>query len=233
VSDGRGFYFGDTEYPITLGFGEVVPETAMYGPHTGLDLGTPLPALLTGRVVDVRRERLGGLQVKLQDDSGATALFAHLDEARVIAGEPVTRDTIIGLTGMSGEAVTGPHVHIETRSQSGQLVDPVAFFGGASSSSSTPTCPMGYTYDPATRSCKSWVPGGIVPNVPVGGRIPESGDEAVKKAVDPVIGGAVQGAVDAALGPIGGAISGAVTTIAFLAVVGGLVFIGGRRLLGN
>jgi len=215
VIDGR-YFLG---YPVTLGFGEVVPETAAYGPHTGLDVGTPLntplPALLTGRVVDVRRERLGGLQVKVQDSSGATALFAHLAEADVIAGEPVTHDTIIGLSGMSGEAVTGPHVHIETRSPSGQLVDPVAFFGASSSAAQDRDCPAGWSKD-------SW--GTCVPFAP--GKAPTGPLDAPLKGAADAIGGGVAGIA-------GGIAGGIASTAAIVAVVLVLVVIGGRRVIGN
>lgn len=222
--DGRTFYLGGEPFPISLGFGEVVPATAAYGPHTGLDVaapvGTPVPALLEGRVESVRTTPLGGLQVLVRARGGASALFAHLSEADVAPGEPVTPQTFIGRSGASGSAVIGPHLHVETRSPAGTLVDPRQLLGDRAGAGD---CPPGYVRS-IFGAC---VRAGFVPDVGPLPTLPLLGEDfGTPERPNPK-------APDQSVDLIGGAIGGAVSAVAVLGVVVVLGILGARRLLGG
>lgn len=237
--DGSLFTIAPGErFPITLGFGEVVPETAAYGPHTGIDVGAPLgsglDALLGGTVTAVRTEKLGGLEVQVTAPTGESVLFAHLSEAAVAPGDVVSPGTFIGYTGASGSAVTGPHVHIETRSAAGALVDPLSILGsdalsGAPSSSTTPAadkqCPPGSVL----RNGVCYSGGGFGPPVdflPV--PIPGTAGYKPNPAANPT------GGIFPDLGAaIGAAAGNALSAVVIVVIVLVLVVAGGRRVIGE
>lgn len=221
-------------YGLTQGFGV---EGPFGGSHTGVDLGTPagtpVPALGSGTIASIFYDPIGGQQVKVRYDSGAEGWFAHLGDIYSQVGERVGGETIIGASGDSGQ-VTGPHLHYEIHDPAGQLTDPLdaraqTFIGGGvGTSGEEPQCPLGYTYDPATNSCRSWVPGGIVPNVPVGPNLPAWSPPKVSlpNPLDPV---------GAAVGKLGDDLARGTKQIAVAAVIVGVVvvlgFSGVRRTL--
>lgn len=213
-------------FGITQGFGV---EGPFGGTHTGIDIGTPygtpVPALGEGTISKVFYDPIGGNQVKVRYDSGAEGWFAHLSEIYSQVGEHVSGQTIVAASGSSGE-VTGPHLHYEVHDPAGVLVDPLndqtqTYIGGGSSTAAVgdPQCPLGYHWDPQTQSCASWVPGGVVPNVPQGPTIPQKPSQP--SGIEKAIGDAVGGAVGGALNPIGSAITG----------VGDRVLTGTRQLV--
>jgi murein DD-endopeptidase MepM/ murein hydrolase activator NlpD len=207
------------------------------GVHTGVDLltpsGTPIPAFDSGTIADVFYDSAGGQQVKVKYDSGAEGWFAHLSEVYGQPGERVSGSTIIGASGASGH-VTGPHLHYEQRDPSGQLVDPLShplqtYIGGGGD----PECPLGYSFDASTNSCKSWVPGGIVPNVPTGGSLPAWSPTApALKPVDDAIRSVLPknpldafGALSASVDKLGGDLARGTKQLAVAAVVIGVVIV--------
>lgn len=85
--------------------------------HPGLDIrapkGTPVLAVATGLVTEVREEFFGyGKHVRIVHDGTMTSLYAHLDEIGVEVGQRVIAGEEIGTIGTSGWA-TGPHLHLE------------------------------------------------------------------------------------------------------------------------
>jgi len=127
--------------PATLGqdFGTNPGGYNPVGGHTGKDFkvwtGTPVHAAGDGVVVqaqdssllpaDYRADGSGpnpywinpdfaGQYVAI--DHGATepaSIYAHLSEIRVRPGQRVTKGQVIGLSGASGGASSGPHLHFE------------------------------------------------------------------------------------------------------------------------
>jgi murein DD-endopeptidase MepM/ murein hydrolase activator NlpD len=96
--------------------------------HPGLDLpareGAPVRATADG-VVEFAGWRNGyGLAVIVRHADGFSTLFGHLSAATVRAGDPVTRDALIGRVGNEGRS-TGPHLHYEVR-RWGKPIDPRA-----------------------------------------------------------------------------------------------------------
>jgi len=106
--------------------------------HDGLDLavpiGTPVRAGLAGTVIFAGPDGSGpvcgdyrgyGLGVVIDNGGEWQALYAHLAQIDVAAGQPVTPATIIGLSGATG-CVSGPHLHFGLR-RAGNLVDPLVY----------------------------------------------------------------------------------------------------------
>ncbi len=85
-----------------------------------MPLGTSVAAPESG-TVDVHLGTTGyGKYVDLHGDSGMTHRFAHLQHTSVSPGERVERGQRVGFVGSTG-ASTGPHLHYEQRSSSGQI----------------------------------------------------------------------------------------------------------------
>jgi murein DD-endopeptidase MepM/ murein hydrolase activator NlpD len=59
----------------------------------------------------------------LDGGNGLQALYAHLSQIDVAAGQVVTPETVIGASGDTG-CVSGAHLHFGLR-RDGQLVDPL------------------------------------------------------------------------------------------------------------
>lgn len=114
---------------ITSRFGEI--SSVHPKPHTGIDIampeGTPLKSITEGvvqRVVDYGSENIGkGVIVQLAD--GKTAIYGHLSDIKVKAGQIVKEGDLLGLSGNTGRS-TGPHLHFGMK-ENGQLIDPTKF----------------------------------------------------------------------------------------------------------
>lgn len=96
--------------------------------HDGLDLmaseGTPVLASADGVVESVQRSRTGlGNVVTMDHGNGYVTRYAHLSDILVPKGRRVTRGTVIGRVGISGNSLA-PHLHYEVL-RDGEAVDPV------------------------------------------------------------------------------------------------------------
>ena len=96
--------------------------------HEGQDIfapkGTPIYSATTGYVYNVGENNLGGQTVSVIGDGGRVYYYAHLDSyARGIAvGKPVTRRTLLGYVGTTGNAQgTPPHLHFGVYSSGGAI----------------------------------------------------------------------------------------------------------------
>lgn len=116
-------------YAITQYFDTVNPK---YGPHNAVDYaapeGTPVYAVGQGFVTRAdSSDPLGGLRVGIDMPGGLNVDYAHLSRATVSPGQPVRPGQLIGYTGKSGSAQTGPNLHFAARKE-GTLIDPVNVF---------------------------------------------------------------------------------------------------------
>lgn len=97
--------------------------------HTGLDfsaaLGTPIRAVLGGRVVFAGWGGAYGRFTKIEAPSGEQFWYAHQSEQRVRVGDVVRSGQVIGRVGATGNT-TGPHLHLERR-VGGRALDPEAW----------------------------------------------------------------------------------------------------------
>lgn len=122
------------------------PKTGKDRPHAGWDLeapiGTPVYAIASGRIVDVRYSDSYGNIVALEfmeKNSIYFAFYAHLMGALERITPQVNEGDIIALTGNTGKSAEGekPHLHFEIRYLpflppglgTGGRIDPALFFG--------------------------------------------------------------------------------------------------------
>jgi murein DD-endopeptidase MepM/ murein hydrolase activator NlpD len=97
--------------------------------HKGVDMfaprGTPVVAVVDGRI-KFSSNSLGGLSTHLYTDNSTVYYYTHLDghPSNVSSGQRVTKGTIVGYVGNSGNArYTSPHNHFEIR-PNGKAVNP-------------------------------------------------------------------------------------------------------------
>jgi murein DD-endopeptidase MepM/ murein hydrolase activator NlpD len=105
--------------------------------HEGIDIfaaaGTPIVAVADGSLYNVGYNGLGGWRLWLRDGAGTTFYFAHLSSYAPAAreGASVSRGTVIGYVGNSGDAQGGsPHLHFEVHPGGGGPVPPYPIITG-------------------------------------------------------------------------------------------------------
>lgn len=106
--------------PITQVYG----RSSVRGIHKGVDYGTPegteLYPVARGKVIKAGskpgRSKGGysheGLFVVVSHGSGVVSHYYHMNEILVKAGDIVSTNTVIGLSGDTGNS-TGPHLHLQ------------------------------------------------------------------------------------------------------------------------
>lgn len=86
--------------------------------HSGIDFevknGTPIQAVVSGRIASVSLHRAYGKVVRLVRADKVEIWFCHLSSVAVVPGQQVTQGQVLGLSGETGN-VTGPHLHMEVR----------------------------------------------------------------------------------------------------------------------
>jgi peptidoglycan LD-endopeptidase LytH len=106
--------------------------------HEGIDIaaprGTPVVAVVSGRVLQARTTRVGGRIVWLSDDaSNLTYYYAHLDEHLVHEGARVNAGDPVGTVGTTGNAVgTTPHLHFGVYRPGTVALNPAPLLAGTS-----------------------------------------------------------------------------------------------------
>jgi len=96
--------------------------------HEGQDIfapkGTPIYSATSGFVYNVGENNLGGQTVSVIGDGGRVYYYAHLDSYApgIAVGDPVTRQTLLGYVGTTGNAQgTPPHLHFGVYTSSGAI----------------------------------------------------------------------------------------------------------------
>lgn len=88
--------------------------------HMGIDFGSynkkePIYPIAQGEVVYVGKDKYGANVVKIKHNLKNQQLFstyAHMSEVYLTKNQIVTKDTLLGLMGSTGNS-TGPHLHLE------------------------------------------------------------------------------------------------------------------------
>ncbi len=97
--------------------------------HTGLDFsagtGTPIRAVLGGRVVSSGWGGAYGQLTKIEARPGLQFWYAHQSARSVRVGQVVKTGQVIGRVGQTGNT-TGAHLHLEVRVR-GSATDPEAW----------------------------------------------------------------------------------------------------------
>lgn len=113
---------------ITSPFGwRVNPISGEEEFHPGIDIayeyGTPVGAMLPGRVVYAAEYGGYGNCVILAHEGGYNTLYAHLDSIMAVYDAHVEAGDVIGYVGSTGFS-TGPHLHLELW-DNGEYEDPL------------------------------------------------------------------------------------------------------------
>ncbi len=99
--------------------------------HRGVDIevpvGTRVRPILSGQVRFAGTMEGYGNVVWVDHGPDVLSVYGHLSEISVRPGERITKATVIGLSGATGNA-TGPTLHLEVW-RWGREVDPVLFLG--------------------------------------------------------------------------------------------------------
>lgn len=120
---------------VTSGFGSRIDPLTLseVDYHTGIDLrakvGTPVYALFDGTVISAGYGTLSGYYIRIEHGDGIVSYYAHLSEIQCKAGQKVSQNEQIALSGESGTQITGPHLHFGLYID-GVPVDPEVVFKG-------------------------------------------------------------------------------------------------------
>lgn len=86
--------------------------------HLAIDIGaprgTPVLAAAGGQIMQMRRERRGGISLYQKDPTGRYLLFyCHLSKYKkgLRPGDNVERGEVVGYVGSTGRVIGGPHLH--------------------------------------------------------------------------------------------------------------------------
>ncbi len=113
---------------ISSGFGSRWGEF-----HYGVDiadaLGTPIHSAMSGTVLEAGPASGFGQWVRVQQEDGTIAVYGHVNDMYVQAGQHVEAGDVIASVGNRGQS-TGPHLHLEIWDVNGKKVDPVAWLAG-------------------------------------------------------------------------------------------------------
>ena len=104
-----------------------VPGDLHRGVDVAVQVGTAVRPILNGRVRFAGTMSGYGRVIWVDHGEDALSVYAHLSEITVEAGQEVTKATVIGRSGQSGNA-SGPHLHLEVW-RWGREVDPVQVLG--------------------------------------------------------------------------------------------------------
>lgn len=113
------FFKGPFELPIKSKVTSIYGTKRLFNnnknsQHLGTDyrakVGTPIKVSNVGKVVLAEDLFFTGNTVILDHGLGVFTMYGHLSEVSVKIGMQVKKDSVIGLSGMTGR-VTGPHLH--------------------------------------------------------------------------------------------------------------------------
>ncbi|AWB82318.1 M23 family peptidase [Corynebacterium yudongzhengii] len=125
TADGRTVYF-PTKGRFTSGYGE------RWGTiHRGIDIansiGTPIRAVMDGKVIATGPAQGYGNWVVIEHDHGEKSIYGHMANRDVVPGQYVSAGDKIAEIGNEGRS-TGPHLHFEIHPTGDGAVDPVPWF---------------------------------------------------------------------------------------------------------
>jgi len=121
-------------YPVkgylTSGFGyRISPFTGRKHLHRGIDItnkiGTPIIATAKGKVIEIEKNSLWGLNLIIDHGYGIKTQYGHLKKVLIKENQVVKRNQVIAELGNSGRT-TGPHLHYQIWVD-GTPVDPFSY----------------------------------------------------------------------------------------------------------
>lgn len=102
------------------------------GVDIGVEVGTPVYAVAAGKVMSAAYSGQYGNFILVQDavNLARQELYGHLSQPLVELGQMVNCHQVIALSGATGAAINGAHLHVELR-ENGIAVDPQALLASA------------------------------------------------------------------------------------------------------
>lgn len=94
------------------------------GEDFAVDVGTPLAAMSSGRVVFAGQQSGFGNLVQIRYWDGTISYYGHMSRIQVNVGDAVEPGHIVGESGNTGHS-TGPHLHLEIHPGGGAAIDPL------------------------------------------------------------------------------------------------------------
>lgn len=114
---------------ITSPFGyRTHPVTGIWQFHNGVDLrarADTVFVVMDGMVVQTGYDSISGIFIKVAHSGELTSVYAHLSVPWVFAGEVLTADQPIALSGCTGRT-TGEHLHFSIL-YDGRYINPIKF----------------------------------------------------------------------------------------------------------
>jgi murein DD-endopeptidase MepM/ murein hydrolase activator NlpD len=103
-----------------------------WGLHSGIDMRAPLgeeiTPIMSGRVKKAEKNWFGyGNMIIVTHSPEYESLYAHMSKIRVVVGQEVSQDTVLGEVGSTGRS-TGPHLHLEI-TENGKYINPAPILG--------------------------------------------------------------------------------------------------------
>lgn len=125
TSDGREVVF-PTKGRFTSGYGPRWGRTH-YGIDIANSIGTPILAVMDGKVIAAGPASGYGNWVVIEHAGGEKSIYGHMKTINVSVGQQVSAGQKIAEIGNEGRS-TGPHLHFEIRPNGNDAVDPVPWF---------------------------------------------------------------------------------------------------------
>lgn len=119
----------DWRNKISSNYGwRVHPITGVKTFHKGVDIavptGTALYSPVKGTVITSVYSDSAGNKITIQNETGWTVTFMHMDSRAVKAGDVIEQGQHVGYSGNTGNS-TGPHLHLEIHDAEGNTVNPI------------------------------------------------------------------------------------------------------------
>lgn len=130
----------DGPLQVSSGFGHRhAPTAGASSFHRGIDLrapsGTPIRAVMGGRVIMAEHRGGGGLTTAIDHGNGLVTRYMHQSSLGVRPGQTVQPGQFIGRVGSTGIS-TGPHLHFQVE-RNGRPVDPTPLLRGGGGTATT------------------------------------------------------------------------------------------------
>lgn len=114
---------------ISSNYGDRIhPITGVRTTHKGVDIavptGTKLYSAVKGTVTVARYSETAGNMVTIENSTGWTVTFMHMDSIAVRNGQKVEQGDFVGTSGNTGNS-TGPHLHLQVNTDTGSTINPI------------------------------------------------------------------------------------------------------------